>query len=58
MAISNNPLAPDPITDIDSTEVWTPIRPQEDLTKRVLVGEEEDSELKKEDDSVDKDDPL
>jgi hypothetical protein len=38
--------------------VWTPIRPQEDLTKRVLVGEEEDSELKKEDDSVDKDDPL
>ena len=58
MAISNNPLAPDPITDIDGPEVWKPIRPQEDLTKRVLVGEEEDSELKKEDDSVDKDDPL
>jgi len=58
MATSNNPLAPDAITNIDGPEVWTPIEPQEDLTRRVPVGEEEDSELKKKDDSVDEDDPL
>ena len=31
MAISNNPLAPDPITDIDGPEVFPPIKPITDL---------------------------
>jgi hypothetical protein len=40
MATSNNPLAPNPVTDIDGPDVFPPIEPQEDLTKAVPLGEE------------------
>jgi len=58
MATSSNPLAPDATTDIDGPEVWTPIEPQENLTNGVPVKEDEDTELEKEEDAVDADDPL
>jgi hypothetical protein len=42
MATSNNPLAPDPLTDLDVPDIFPPIEPepQEDLTQGVPVGEE------------------
>jgi hypothetical protein len=40
MATSNNPLAPNPVTDIDGPDVFPPIEPQEDLGEPVPVGEE------------------
>jgi len=36
MATSNNPLAPNPVTDIDGPDVFPPIEPvQEDLGRAV-----------------------
>jgi len=41
MATSNNPLAPNPITDIDGPDVFPPIEPaHEDIGQAVPVGEE------------------
>ena len=40
MATSNNPLAPNPVTDIDGPDVFPRIEPQEDLGEPVPVGEE------------------
>jgi len=40
MATSNNPLAPNPETDIDGPDVYPPLEPVEDLGEGVPVGEE------------------
>jgi hypothetical protein len=42
MATSNNPLAPDPVTDIDGPDVFPPIEPPipEDLGEGVPLGED------------------
>jgi hypothetical protein len=37
MATSNNPLAPDPVTDIDGPDVFPPLEPVEDLGAGVPV---------------------
>jgi hypothetical protein len=58
MGTSNNPLAPNPMTDIDGPDVFPPIEPQKDLNTAVPVGEEGSVEERSQDDSVDKDDPL
>ncbi len=68
MTPTTNPLAPDPITDIDSPDVFPPIEegPQEDLTEAVPLGEDDDDEmdpddedeLEEEEEEADEEDPL
>jgi hypothetical protein len=38
MATSNNPLAPDPVTDIDGPGVYPPFQPVEDIDAEHLPG--------------------
>lgn len=41
MSTSSNPLAPDPVTNVDGPDVYPPIEPQEeDLGDAVPVGED------------------
>jgi len=40
MATSSNPLAPNPVTDIDGPDVFPSIEPQKDIGEAVPVGEE------------------
>jgi hypothetical protein len=40
MATSNNPLAPNPETDLDGSDVYPPLEPEEDLGSPVPLGEE------------------
>jgi len=39
MATSNNPLAPNPVTDIDGPEVFPPVEPQEGPGESLPEGE-------------------
>jgi hypothetical protein len=56
--MATNPLAPNPVTDIDGPEVFPPIEPQKALGRPLPRGEQGSAEEGSEDDSVDKDDPL
>lgn len=58
MAATGNPLAPDPVTNIDGPEVFPPIEPIEDLGEGVPIGEPGNAEPDPEEESVDSDDPL
>ncbi len=56
MPISSNPLAPDPVTDLDSPDVFPPIEPQqEDLTRGVPLGEGGDTDDELGEDADDED---